>query len=216
MIILDFSSGETCNNDLNEVHRMIDGLAEVDSRRENVIIKWQLEVDPPYIPEAGRRVKPLDRDVFVQAYYYAMANSYFTTASVFDEESLSFLLQFNIPFIKIANKPYKYHLLEKIPRNKTVFVSIGPGFKKEAMSKQYPNVKYLHCISEYPADPTTYETGFGQALSYSISDHTPANGFYLYAKYQPYYYETHYRLEDSGGLDNGPWAKTPRELERIL
>jgi len=220
MIILDFGSGETCRNDVDIVYRMIDELAAVDSRRENVVIKWQLEKDPPWIDRDGEKVRvtPLKTGIFTLAYAHAYFKHYWTTASVFDEESLRFLLDFNVPFIKIANKPEKYKLLDKIPRNKTVFVSVGPGFDKETMQKLYPNVKFLHCISEYPADPTTYETGFGHALSYSISDHTAykGNDFYLYAKYAPYYWETHYKLEDSTGLDSGPWAKLPSELKHIL
>jgi sialic acid synthase SpsE len=214
MIVLDFGSGETAQNDVETAYRMIDELAAIDTRRENVIIKWQLEKDTPYIESAGRKVEPLKHGVFTLAYTHAYWKQYWTTASVFDEESLEFLLQFNVPFIKIANKPEKYYLLDKIPKDKKVMVSIGPGFKKDELIKQYPNVIPLHCISEYPADPTVYETSWGRALSYSISDHT--SDFYLYHKYRPWYLEKHYKLDDSEGLDNGPWAVTPEMLKEIL
>ena len=216
MIVLDFSSGETCRNDPDIAYQMIDELDKVDTRRHNVVIKWQLEKDPPTIERDGKKIRatPLRQGVFALAYSHAYWKNYWTTASVFDEESLEYLLTFNTPFIKIANKPYKYHLLREIPKNKKVFVSIGPGFDKEELLKQYPNVIPMYCVSEYPANPTVYETSFGKNLSYSISDHT--EDFYLYNKYAPWYYEVHYKLENSEGLDNGPWAKTPAQLSEIL
>ena len=197
MVVLDFGSGETCRNDPDIAYRMIDELDKVDTRRHNVVIKWQLEKDPPTIERDGKKIRatPLSQGVFALAYSHAYWKGYWTTASVFDDESLDYLLQFNVPFIKIANKPYKYFLLKKIPKNKKVFVSIGPGFDKKVLSKEYPNVKFLHCVSDYPADPTVYETSFGRALSYSISDHT--SDFYLYNKYRPCYWEKHYKLPDS-------------------
>ena len=220
MIILDFGSGESCKNDIEIVYRMIDELDAVNTGRHRVVIKWQLEKNPPIVTRGGKKVQvtPLNHSVFTLAYRYALGKNYWTTASVFDEESLEFLLRFNVPFIKIANKPYKYYLLEKIPKDMKVFVSVGPGFDKEELLKQYPNVTPLHCVSEYPADPTVYETSFGRNLSYSISDHTAIDGqnFYLYAKFQPWFYETHYRLSDSTGLDAGPWSKTPQELAHLL
>ena len=57
MIILDFGSGETCNNDVGTAYRMIDELEKVDTRRHNVVIKWQLEKDPPIVKREGKDVR---------------------------------------------------------------------------------------------------------------------------------------------------------------
>lgn len=209
MIVLDFGSGETCQNDFGIVKRMIDELARVDSRKENVIIKWQLFHDVP----AG--CKPLGLGVFTRAYDYALDRHYFTTASVFDENSLKFLLNFNPVFVKIAARPKLYRLLDLVPKDVTTFVSIPPGFdEKKALMAQYPNMKPLYCVPEYPASPTVYETAFGGNLSYSISDHT--HDWYLRNKYRPLFHEVHYKLDDSTGLDSGPWARTARQLEEVL
>jgi len=208
MIVLDFGSGETCQNNIDIVHDMIDHLAAVDTRRQHVIIKWQL------FREVPANCLPLTPSVFADAVRYAHRKHYWTTASVFDEPSLQFLLDYQPPFVKIAARPELYRLLDKIPPEVSVFVSIPPGFDKETLINQYPNVKVLHCVPEYPANPTIYETSFGGNLHYSISDHT--TDFYLYHKYQPYFYECHYKLGTSTGLDSGPFARTPKDLAAIL
>lgn len=208
MVIVDMGSGETCRNDPAIVKRMIDELAAVDSGKENVVIKWQLFEEVP----AG--CAPLKWGVFRQAYEYALSKCYFTTASVFDERSLEVLLNFNVPFVKVACRPELYKLIDKIPPDKKVFVSIGPGFKPETLTKLHPNVQVLRCVPEYPAQAVVYETSFGGSLYSGISDHTTT--WYLREKYQPLYHEVHYRLEDSTGLDSGPYARTPAQLKEIL
>jgi len=214
MIILDFGSAETSKNDVDYVHRMIDELAAVDTMRQRIVIKWQLFTSVP----SG--VPPLKHEVFEEASWYAYMKGYQTTASVFDEESLDYLLTWDIDpvFVKIAARPNLYKLIDEIPDTVPVFVSVPDLEHREAVWEKYGKRKgrlvILHCIAEYPANPTVYETMYGHNLSYSISDHTP--GLYLYNKYQPYYYEKHYRLEDSTGRDAGPFAATPKELSVIL
>ena len=72
----------------------------------------------------------------------------------------------------------------------------------------------LYSVREYPAKAIDYMHKFGRNLTLGISDHT--EGFWLWHKYQPAFYETHYRLEDSIGLDAGPWSKTPEMLREII
>ena len=91
MIILDFGSGATSKNDVTTVKRMIDELAAVDTGKHTIVIKWQLFTDCP--PN-----EPLEYRVFDYAYQYAKYLGYKTTASVFDMESLCYLLSYDIPF----------------------------------------------------------------------------------------------------------------------
>jgi len=214
MIVLDFGSAETSKNDVAYVHRMIDELAAVDTMRERIVIKWQLFSSVP----SG--VPPLKREVFEEAEWYAYLKGYQTTASVFDEASLEYLLSYDIEpvFVKIAARPHLYSLIEEIPEHIPVFVSVPNLAEREYVWENYAHRKgrliIFHCIAEYPADPTVYETMYGRNLSYSISDHTP--GLYLYQKYQPWYWEKHYKLADSTGRDAGSFAITPEELKAIL
>ena len=191
MIILDFGSGNTCKNDLNYVEKMIDELVKVDTGKHEVVIKWQLFKDAP--PNT-----PLDPKVFEFAYNCAEIYGYRTTASVFDEKSLEYLMLFDVPFVKIANRPDLYYLAGK-----------AAGFGVPALVSG----RDLFCVSEYPATVEQYEK-LGLFPKCKISDHT--TDFMLYNKYKPSVYECHYKLDDSTGLDAGPFARTPEQLKEIL
>ena len=200
MIILDFGSGNTCKNDPIIIKEMIDSLYKVDKKRQ-CIIKWQL------FKSAGNNI-PLNQRLFDFAYYYAAALGFQTTASVFDKESLGFLLSFKIPFIKIANQPKSKEMMAHVPDNVSLVVSYGSPY---SFIKETP----LFCVSKYPAELRDYEDSFDpQELMKGISDHTI--NWSLYRKYSPLNYECHYKLENSTGLDAGPFARTPKMLGEIL
>lgn len=198
LIILDFGSGNTCKNDSRIVKDMIDSLGSPAQWRDRVIIKWQL------FEKAGANV-PLEWNIFEYAFDYAWSLGYNTTASVFDYKSLYYLLQYPIPFIKIANNESLYPLIEKTPRGIQVFRSI-----KESIPMSRANIQDLVCISEYPALLEEYEKEF-KYLNW-VSDHTV--GLELYKKHKPVIWEKHYKLEDSTGLDAGCFAITMEELEK--
>ncbi len=216
-IILDFGSANTCKNNFDYVKRMLDSLKAVDTGKHEVIIKWQL------FKQAGKNI-PLKREIFRQAYDYAASLGYQTTSSVFDKESLDFLLQFNPCFVKIANRRELDYLIGEIPRKIPVYVSYGdPENLKTLQHKD--NVIRLLCVSNYPATLEEYEETFGMVQGdylqhssqydfYGISDHT--TNFGLWYRYQPRIIEMHYGLPDSTGLDAGPFMRTPRQLAEIL
>lgn len=208
-IILDAGSGNTCQNDKKIVKKMLDELKKVDTGKHTIIIKWQL------FKEAGKNI-PLEHEIFKYAYDYAKKLGYKTTSSVFDKESLDFLLQFDIPFIKIANNRDFDYLIGEIPRKIPVYVSYGDIDDIKIM-KYKDNVKKMLCISEYPAEIEDYEQfnlEYYVKNGYGISDHT--TDFYLFNKYQPSFVEWHYKLSDSTGLDAGEFAKTPQQLKEVL
>ena len=216
-IILDFGSATTCKNDKEYIKRMIDELATVDSRKHEVIIKWQLfeapceVLDPPVVP--------LKRELFKYAYDYAKEKGYQTTASVFDLDSLNYLLTYPISFVKLANRPDLYWLTGEVPRKIPVYVSVSSYDSSKVRTPFGANVK-LMCVSKYPANIKEYEKDFfayldTKCLGYNdISDHTTT--FEFYNKYQPKIVEWHYKLSDSTGYDAGEFARTPEQLREIL
>ena len=219
MIILDFGSGNTCKNNRHIIKRMIDELVKVDTGKHTIVIKWQLFTDCP--PN-----EPLRRDVFHCAYKYAKKNGYKTTASVFDADSLQFLLTYDIPFVKLANRPDLYWLAGEVPRKIPVYASfsnIGDFWsRKPVWMIEHP----MWCVSKYPATLEDYEKNIifpdyaeGELAKIlipypAISDHT--TDFTLYHKYKPSIYEVHYRLDDSTGPDAGLFARTPEQLGEVL
>jgi len=215
LIILDAGSGNTCKNDGNYIKKMIDELVKVDTGKHEVVIKWQLFRDAP--PNTR-----LDYYSFDFAYKYAKSKGYKTTASVFDKRSLSYLLHFDIPFVKIANRPDLYWLAGEVPRKIPVYTSVGVKGKTVWVTNDWINtdIETLACVSEYPATFQQYEEKFGSDLGYTsllyraISDHT--TNFDLWHKYSPKIIEWHYKLADSTGLDAGEFARTPEQLKAIL
>ena len=208
MIILDFASATTCKNDKQYVKRMIDELKAVDSGKHEVVIKWQLftapceALDPPVVP--------LDRDLFEWAYNYAAELGYKTTASVFDKESLDYLSTFDIPFVKLANRPDLYWLVGEVPKKTLAYVSV----KDEDTLPDYAD-EVIACVSKYPATIEDYEKAFStEWLEDIVSDHT--TDFKLWHKYKPHSIEWHYKLSDSTGYDAGEFARTPEQLKEIL
>jgi sialic acid synthase SpsE len=194
---------------------MIDELKKVDSGKHEIIIKWQL------FKKAGDNI-PLFDGAFDYAYEYARKYGYKTTASVFDLESLKFLLNYDVPFIKIANRHDLDWLIGEVPRKIPVYVSVDNMSVGESMQYSLPvghiNQERdiaLFCVSQYPASIEEYERRFSKgSLKHGISDHTI--GLDLFKKHQPRIWEKHYKLSDSTGLDAGPFATTPEELREIL
>lgn len=201
--ILDFGSGNTCRNNKITIKKMIDDLCEIDKKKNEIIIKWQL------FKKAGENI-PLAVESFDYAFDYASKKGYETTASIFDEESLLFLLNYKIPFIKIANNPKFYYLGGKIPNSIDLYVSTKKALDLKRCYKQFA------CISKYPATLLDYESNFNMNEMQNISDHT--SDFSLFEKYFKTIkkIEWHYKLKDSVGLDAGEFARTPEALETII
>jgi sialic acid synthase SpsE len=186
---------------------MIDSIKAIDTGKHEIILKAQLS-----LPDGINL--PLDHDVFDYMYHYGNEQGYKVTSSVADLESLKFLLQYDIPFVKLPNCRELDWLMGEILRKVPIYISVGNLVEKNIIS-QKENVTILCCVSEYPADIKKYEYLFTDCvLCNVISDHTI--GLELYKKYQPLIWEKHYKLPDSTGLDAGPFAITPEELREIL
>ena len=206
-LIIDMGSGNTCKNDGVIVKRMLDEIGKCEWK-SHVTLKWQLFQDAaPNLP--------LERIIFNHAYKYAQEHyGLETTASVFDYPSLLYLLSYNVPFVKIANNPKLYTLIDDIPFNMPIFRSISrvdedlyDGYTKKRL------IVDLMCVSKYPAEPSDYETNFNLDELKFLSDHTKGTEFA--EKVKPIYIEKHFKLDDSVGLDAGDFAATIEELQVI-
>lgn len=205
MLILDFGSGETCKNDIEYVYRMIDEIPPTD---KEVLIKWQLF-------EKVGDLTPLDHDVYLDAVTYAEGRGYATGASVFDLESLEFLLSNDPAFVKIACRQHLYPLIEKVPEDVPLVVSVPSRSLFNEVQRRYIRAKVLCCVSEYPAAPDEYEMRFTKKqLKQGISDHTET--LRLYYTYRPEVIEMHYCLTDSTGPDAAGFAIKPSGLGNVL
>jgi sialic acid synthase SpsE len=215
LIILDMGSGNGQGNDIAYQKKAIDTIAEIDSKKHKVILKWQLELKPK-----GNN-KPLDPRVFASSYLYANDKGYRATSSVFDPESLVDLMKiccirdedtpWGIPFIKIAcqskDNPNVYGMIGLIARGIPIYVSYDP---RNPNSLTEWNCTFLACIPEYPAKLSDYPPGI-----HGYSDHVP--GLELWNYYHPAIWEKHFVLEkDANNLDAGPFAITPDQLKEVI
>ena len=212
MIILDFGSGNTCKNSVEYACTMVKALADITDRRDDIVIKWQL------FKEAGKNV-PLSHEVYSRAHFYAQRYGFETTASVFDSYSLEFALKHALRWVKLTNIEKTGHLIKEVPDLDGIIISTNDAdYKKPLRVKndrsEIEDISMMYCISEYPAKAQDYEKKFGDKLKTGISDHT--TDFSLYKKYRPKLYECHFKLDDSTGLDAGPFARTPEQLKEIL
>ena len=205
MIVVEFGSGNTCKNDRQIIRDMIERVVEVDSGQHEVVFKWQLfeDVSPN---------TPLSRSSFVFAYQFAHGLGYQTTASVFDRESLDFLMKFDVPFIKMACRPKLYYLVRGL--NVPIYMSYDGS--NGSPVPWCDGSMLMACVPEYPASLEEYERRFTTLwLSTAVSDHTP--GLNLWHKYHPDIFEKHVIVErDKSNPDAGPFAVTVDELATIL
>lgn len=198
-LILDIGSGMSIP-DLYTGKKIIDSVAARDKHKHKIIFKTQLFKDIP--PN-----KPLSFEMFHFLFDYASESGYKLTASVFDEESLAFLLTFPIPFVKIAAPPQYRYLVGKVPREITVYASNYSG--------RDGNLRSLACIPKYPATLEEYMQIPWIAYYDGVSDHTV--GWELMALLQPDILEKHYCLEHTeGNPDAGEFAITPSELKEVI
>jgi len=204
-IILDFGSGNTCKNDHTYIKYMYDRLKEIDHNIHDITIKWQL------FERAGGNIS-LNSTSFDYAYKYGNELGYKVTASVFDKNSLDFLLKYDVSFVKIANNRFLDYLIPFIPEAIPVYISSStPLWLPEC--KKRKNIKHLWCVSQYPADKKDY-LAMNLKFGCCLSDHTI--DFDLYKTLLPSVIEWHYKLKNSTGLDAGEFARTPEQLAEIL
>jgi sialic acid synthase SpsE len=209
MTILDFGSGTTCRNDPKIIDAMIGALHDVDSGEHEVVIKWQL-----FRQETVPACLPLTPEAFAHAVNIADDYGYETTASVFDDWGIAELDHYDVPFIKIACREWCYPLIAKLDSTTPVVVSVPDLATADRLKCVHDNLSFLFCVPEYPATAVEYRRRFGALLELGISDHCPDT--HLWLEYEPKYYERHYKLPDSTGLDSGVFASTPDDLRWIL
>ena len=214
-IILDFGSGNTCQNNERIIKRMYDELKAIDSSKYEIIVKWQL------FKVCGANI-PLTEESFNYAYEYGNQLGYKVTSSIFDRPSLEFLLSYDIPFVKIANRRELDYLIDFIPEEIPVYISktndLTIKFGNKNISglgcvKVPKELEEFWCISQYPASVQEY-LKLDIKIGDNISDNT--NNFALFNRFKPKIIKWHYKLKTSTGLDAGEFARTPDKLKEVL
>ena len=208
--IFDVGSGASLP-DFEAVIAFVDALEPVlEHKKTNpdleIIIKTQLFKDIP--PN-----KPLERDVFLYLKNYGESKGFQVTASVFDMDSLSFLLVHDPCFVKIACRPDLYWLAGEVPRKIPIVVSYDVRDELVNWDRLPPKYNYpLACVPTYPAKIEDYK--FPGRLY--ISDHTV--GLELFKQEAPVVWEKHFVLKknDPTNPDSmGGFALDPEELKQI-
>lgn len=198
--VLDMGSANSCRNDSKIIMKMIDAIDKVDTAQHEVILKWQLFKEA--LPN-----RPLTKEAFDFAYKYASKYGFETTSSVFDIESMRFLMGYDVPFVKIACRPELYELAQysTVP----VYVSTAGSLV------DIPGATVMACVPKYPATLKDYESHFTVEKLKIVSDHTV--GWKLYNKYKCDIIEKHFVLErDEYNPDAGYFAVTPEQLGDVL
>lgn len=208
-VILDLGSGNSCRNSIDYAKRMIDVVADMDSHRHEVIFKFQLEeVSPP------GQLK-LDRGVFSVAYNHARKKGYACTSSVFDYPSLSYLLGFQVPFVKIACAKENRKLVAVTPRGMPILLSMDAREFPPDTTGVVGHPEILLCVPECPAKLLDYPPLGQWENNVGYSDHTP--GLELWNYYHPLVYEKHFVLERSpDNPDSGVFALDPSQLQEVI
>ncbi len=234
-IVLDVSAN-TFKNDIVYFENMVQQIRTIDSRKYQITFKTQLFSKDS---EAAKINIVLEHTIFYKMKCICEDYRYGLTSSIFDISSLVFLLDYiNLPFIKIACRPDLYNLIESIPNNIPVYVSIdcresGPSafFHYQLANR---TIRTLKCIPEYPAKTKDYIDNIfktKEPIYSNISDHTTDLKLFNYWKSNLSYmgesgynfpfkyeiFELHYVLEhDSNNPDAGAFAKTIKDLKEIL
>ncbi len=206
-IILDIGSGNTLADSKTAI-QIIEEVSKRDTGKHEIIFKAQLFKKPsPNIP--------LDHHIFLVARQYAKLRGYELTASVFDLESLDFLMHKarDVPFVKIACRQDLYWLIGEVPRRVSVYVSIQTDKKIFPEEEMWDDrVVTLCCVPEYPASIDDYPAN-DSGIEYS--DHTV--GLELWHDLKPKIWEKHICLKRSkDNPDGGNWVLIPKDLEGII
>lgn len=215
MLILDLGSGNGKGNDNGYVQKVIDTIEKEvgDEGKSQIVLKYQL-----FEKELDSNI-PLKRETFQHAFAYAQSKKIMVTASVFDVNSLYFLLQFPVPFVKLAcDKVPTSELIGATPRGIKILYSVSKvsGLMALPQLMTWGLDQGMCCIPDYPAKLESYEKEFPEMiLRQSVSDHTI--GSELWEKYKPFVFEKHCVLErDKANPDSGPFAILTSEIKNYL
>ena len=168
------------------------------------------------------------KEIFLEA----KKNSIICFSTPFDENSVDFLNNFNVPAYKIASFENNHiPLLEKvIKKKKPLIISLGATTKKEInylynflIKKKFYNFAFLQCTSSYPAriEDSNIKTILDLRKKYKVeiglSDHTPGIGAAVASiSYGATIIEKHFTLnKNAGGFDDS-FSMDPDEFRLLV
>lgn len=212
-IIFDVGSASLSNNDKFYYDRLVDMLCDLFPIRywKRVVLKAQLFVDRLW-------GVLLDRRVFEYFKSIAQKEGFQVTASVFDQESLEYLIEDkNIPFVKIAAIKELYPLIAKVPRKTAVVVSVTDSFEWSRLQEAFPDTVLMACVRQYPSLVKQYEGMFQrEVLREGISDHSIRDAsFALFDTYNPRVYERHIALNETRKDKDRMYASYEEDIKEL-
>lgn len=206
LIILDIGA---CNVSKGSIKYYIELIDKIYTIYNNVVLDEEIIIKAQLFKKAGDNI-PMKKNLFESIYRYCAKSGFKCTASVFDLESLNYLLSFNIPFVKIPCNKDLYYLSDFVPNWIPIFKS--HDYRHYITDETRAEIRMV-CIPEYPAHISEYEV-IGGLRDY-VSDHT--EGIELHEKYRPKVWEKHIVLHrEKGNIDCGEFAILPEDLKEIL
>ena len=168
------------------------------------------------------------KEIFAEA----KKNDIICFSTPFDENSVDYLDNFNVPAYKIASFENNHiPLLEKVIKNKKpLIISLGATTKREInylynflIKKKFYNFAFLQCTSAYPAkiEDSNIKTIIDLKKKYKIeiglSDHTPGIGAAVAAiSYGATIIEKHFTLDKNAGGFDDIFSMDPDEFRLLV
>lgn len=95
-------------------------------------------------------------------------------ASVFDVETLSFVIERNYPYIKISSRSIDNTELCGLALESNIKVLMSNGFDNKKFPYNHKNLYYLYCVSDYPCLLEKLDIpNFDQSKYFGYSCHAP-------------------------------------------
>ena len=198
--------------------------------RDTMVVDQERVIDSG--PWAGRNLADLYREAwtpwewFPPLFDYAAKIGIDMFSSVFDLKALAFLESLNCPRYKIASfEALDFSFIDAVSgTDKPVIISTGLMSVSDVLSvvMSWPAVCQLLCVSEYPANPSSYNLGRIASLKRTwhvpvgVSDHTLGSAVPIAAAaLGADMLEKHMQLTGDDTLDS-MFSMTPKEFEGMV
>jgi sialic acid synthase SpsE len=138
-------------------------------------VKLQIYDSVKFLGDDRKKFGEISKDELAELQQYAKNLSIELFASAFDKERLAWLIELDVPYLKIPSKMYKRdpRLIEKaLNSGKKTFIS--NGFDSNSFEyKDYENAVYFYCVPKYPANlEDVCLPNFRNSIYQGYSDHT--------------------------------------------
>ena len=138
-------------------------------------VKLQVYDSVKFLGDDRKKFGEIDKDELAELYEYANNLDIPLFASCFDEERLEWLIDLDVPYLKIPSKMYHRDksLVEKsLDTGKKTFISNGLD-QDDFSYADRKNAVYFYCVAKYPAFlEDICLPNFNESMYSGYSDHT--------------------------------------------